>query len=655
MSEGQQLLVTLAARVDKYERDIARARERTRTNFRMIEKQAETTAAKMQKAMAGALQNLGGTALGAAGIGGLGVAGLFAGAKSAAADIATLAAEAQKAGVAVEAFQELGYAAQQSLVGVDALTDGLKELQLRADEFIVTGAGSGAEAFQRLGYSADELKAKLADPAALFEDVIERLGRLDKAAQIRISDEIFGGTGGEQFVRMLKQGNGYIARMRQEARDTGNVLDSELVQRAIEIDRQFAKLSTTVGSNLKGALVGVVALMRDFSDMLRTTENQSASTLQRRIDLINAAVENARKSSLAFLAIGGDAGISDRLAERDQLQKQLDSRPGTSITVNPAPGGMGDLSKIQAPATKAADELQKAYQQLTQAAEQRIGSLNVETATVGMATREAARFRMEQDLIAEAQRAGITLTDAQRQQIATLAAAYGDAAAAAEAASTRFDNAANAKQFFADTGMEAVKGFALDLKEGARLTDALGNALGRLGDRLLDLGLDMALTPFLNTLSGGLTGALGFSTGGAVPHFATGGHVRGAGTGTSDSIPAMLSNGEFVVRADATARHRALLETINSGASLPAFATGGQIGQPPVLRQPEFGMRQEQAAQPITINAPVTVNGSAGTPEQNADLAHRMAKSMEATMRGVIVDELRKQKRPGNMLNNRGQ
>jgi len=73
-----------------------------------------------------------------------------------------------------------------------------------------------------------------------------------------------------------------------------------------------------------------------------------------------------------------------------------------------------------------------------------------------------------------------------------------------------------------------------------------------------------------------------------------------------------------------------------------------------VLRQPEFGMRQEQAAQPITINAPVTVNGSAGTPEQNADLADRTAKALEGAMRSVVVDEIRRQTRPGNMLNNRG-
>ena len=36
-----------------------------------------------------------------------------------------------------------------------------------------------------------------------------------------------------------------------------------------------------------------------------------------------------------------------------------------------------------------------------------------------------------------------------------------------------------------------------------------------------------------------------------VNNYATGGHVRGAGTGTSDSIPARLSNGEFVVKASA--------------------------------------------------------------------------------------------------------
>lgn len=47
--------------------------------------------------------------------------------------------------------------------------------------------------------------------------------------------------------------------------------------------------------------------------------------------------------------------------------------------------------------------------------------------------------------------------------------------------------------------------------------------------------------------------------------FADGGYVSGAGTSRSDSIPAKLSNGEFVINAAATRKNRALLEAINSG------------------------------------------------------------------------------------------
>lgn len=55
----------------------------------------------------------------------------------------------------------------------------------------------------------------------------------------------------------------------------------------------------------------------------------------------------------------------------------------------------------------------------------------------------------------------------------------------------------------------------------------------------------------------------------------------------------------------------------------------------------------------IVVHAPITVNGSSGTPEQNNDLAKKMAREMESSMRGVVMDEIRRASRPGNMLNNR--
>ena len=60
--------------------------------------------------------------------------------------------------------------------------------------------------------------------------------------------------------------------------------------------------------------------------------------------------------------------------------------------------------------------------------------------------------------------------------------------------------------------------------------------------------------------------------------FATGGYVSGPGTGTSDSIPAMLSNGESVMNARSTAMFGPLLSSLNQAGGGVAFnpAAGGQ-------------------------------------------------------------------------------
>ena len=55
----------------------------------------------------------------------------------------------------------------------------------------------------------------------------------------------------------------------------------------------------------------------------------------------------------------------------------------------------------------------------------------------------------------------------------------------------------------------------------------------------------------------------------------------------------------------------------------------------------------------ISISAPVTVNGNGGSFEQNNDLAKQISREMESTMRTVVIDEMRKQIRPGNMMNTR--
>jgi TP901 family phage tail tape measure protein len=66
---------------------------------------------------------------------------------------------------------------------------------------------------------------------------------------------------------------------------------------------------------------------------------------------------------------------------------------------------------------------------------------------------------------------------------------------------------------------------------------------------------------------------------GPVRKLASGGFVTGPGTGTSDSIPAMLSNGEAVIPAKSVSQNRDLVQSLIND-SLPRFAKGGIIGGP---------------------------------------------------------------------------
>lgn len=82
------------------------------------------------------------------------------------------------------------------------------------------------------------------------------------------------------------------------------------------------------------------------------------------------------------------------------------------------------------------------------------------------------------------------------------------------------------------------------------------------------------LTSLYNGLTkgGGSTGSTGTATTGDTDldddagDYSTGGNVEGPGTSTSDSIPTMLSKGEYVVNAKDTARMKPVVAAINDGA-----------------------------------------------------------------------------------------
>lgn len=59
--------------------------------------------------------------------------------------------------------------------------------------------------------------------------------------------------------------------------------------------------------------------------------------------------------------------------------------------------------------------------------------------------------------------------------------------------------------------------------------------------------------------------------------YADGGPIVGPGGPRDDMVPIWASNGEFMVNAEATAKHRPILEAINSGRPFGRFASGGIV------------------------------------------------------------------------------
>jgi hypothetical protein len=284
MNELQGLVVPIEARIDKLEKGLQRANRAQRRASGQMERRAKQSADRMGKSYARAGDNI------AASFGKLGpalLAGVSIGAITAITgrirgvvnEVARIGDAAKTAGLDIEAFQELRYVSEQNRIDVDAMTDGLKELSLRADEFIMTGGGPAAEAFARLGFNAAQLAEGLKKPDKLFEDIIERLEELDDAARIRVSDEVFGGTAAEQFTALIDKGADALRATRREARETGQVLDRDVIAKAEELDRKFAALTTRMSNfgkslavGLADATVKIVTLRTDLNDLTDTME-----------------------------------------------------------------------------------------------------------------------------------------------------------------------------------------------------------------------------------------------------------------------------------------------------------------------------------------------------------------------------------------------
>lgn len=549
----------------------------------------------------------------------LGATAVVATLRDAASSVAEIGRQAKRAGLDVESFQELSFVASQNGIAIDALTDGIKEMNLRADEFIATGAGPGREAFGRLGLGAEELAKRLKDPADLMVEIIDRLGKLDKAARIRIADEIFGGSAGERFVEVTDLTGQNINDIRQSAHDLGGVLEKDVIDKATELTKRFDAMATSVKTNLYGAIIEVAAALEDFLRVF----NRISVTLE----------QNRKAVELGELA-GSLAGKPLDAAGLGAMVGNLAGKPAQTESAETMPDGKWTPGAD----TSVLDFMERYRQQLALTSKER--QIAAETERL-LAEASADGVRLTQDQALALAREKVARDEAEKSRTAGSKAADKDAEAVkrvieelehelailglseteravANALRRAGVDAASAEGEIIAANVRKLEAQKLLKEEIAAADDARAEAVGNLFqmgadgltslvDGTLDaedamkklviqLGLAVAQAALLNQgplagLFGGGAAAGGFGSilSGLfrLPGLAGGGYT---GNGGTNQVAGVVHGREFVTNARATEQYRPILEAMNAGRDLGMFAAAPPQLSGPVQRPAEIAL-----------------------------------------------------------------
>lgn len=166
----------------------------------------------------------------------------------------------QKTGVAVEDLSKLNYAAGLADVSTEALSVGLKKLNIN-----ISAAGNGskeqAALFKNLGISVKDAAGNLRSADKVFADLAEVFsGSADGANKTAVAVALLGKNGSD-LIPLLNGGKGAIKDLGDEAKKLGIVLGTDFAKSAEDFNDNLHKLQlsgqglfVTLGSDLVKAL-----------------------------------------------------------------------------------------------------------------------------------------------------------------------------------------------------------------------------------------------------------------------------------------------------------------------------------------------------------------------------------------------------------------
>jgi hypothetical protein len=505
---------------------------------------------------------------------------------------------------------------------------------IKADQFLPDMERFAAQVYQArngMGGLADVLRANSVPAAKDFEDALGKAANLIARAkddQTRLSLlQQMGLPATMEYVRFMQQGADGIRKARQEVVSFGGAAEDEMIRKAREFDEAWNRAWANFGNWSQKATLRAKSSIQDLLDdstfkkfldaWSRVAAIQSGGVAVRggsekalrggvdlAIPLSYARGAQFQPLSVAGVrnAIGlGEKDVVDPEIGKAKISRELQALSLLGQTTTALESRrMIELQVAQAAANGVSIDSERVKVLTRLAEEQALGITQIkasadaqrlEADVIGMTVGQSTAYLAVQNAILDAKRRGQTLGQDEIAQIEREAAALG-------AAAQRTDNLKSSY----DIAKGAFTTFRQEIAQGTGVWDALGkagiNALDKIGAKLGDLAFDQAWQMFFGSAgSAGGAGSGGiFASIGKLFGFARGGYT---GDGGRQAVAGVVHGKEFVVNAQATARHRPLLEALNDN-RLPGYESGGYVSPPPSNVVAFTGSSQSATSGPAT-------------------------------------------------------
>ena len=499
-------------------------------------------------------------------------------------------------GTSVETLQSLRRSAELGGASVESLDNGMKRLSRNIYD-ASNGVGEAKKAFNDLGISVVDSNGKLKSSDDIINEIADSFSKMEDGTKKNAQAQLLFGRSGGELINTLNGGSEALKKQREEAERLGLIFDKEASENAEKFNDTLLDLQKTFESTFRDVandlLPELTETMKDLTEWTAKNRDNIADYASKAIDTFTSLVAPAKVLLDVVLKSAEGYGMIADGIERISQANHVEE--------------VAKLAKEQYEVTKELKEQEAILEKFEQsgfippsildnvnaldsklfAIKGRLEELQVVSSEGGEPAEPAEKNAIEKEVIKvqnEEFRSTELSADIEymRQQAEAQRAfevkKWGIKTEFWKKNRTAKENERIADKITADA----------ELKNRMAVADA-SIRLGRevFGENkllsLAEIGMSTARgimsalgsTP-PNPILAGIIGATGAVQSAKVSglKLADGGVVEGIGTNRSDSIPAMLSNGESVLNQPATQTLGADgVNALNSGASIGGNVT----------------------------------------------------------------------------------